>query len=172
MPAVKTKTSAPEPAVERIIPVIDVEKVYIHHSSEAHSPIGYKTVIVLAPDDLTLDDIGNHPEIWKKLQLNRTGKALCDEDKVEIRSFAWTIYAVVDHADTTGVQLYKKWDKREKRARDRRPWSDENYYVGWTKDGYTYFRKSDDQALTQQCWDRWQSARDACSREMYSPRLV
>lgn len=163
-----TEPSTPEPAVERIIPVIDPIDVELDWEGFVT-----KKVIVKAPDDLTLDDLGNHPEIWKKLQLSRTNKVLAEDDEVVIKFFEFTIHAVVDFADGVSAQLCKQWHKRDKRVRDRRPWSDENYYVMWTKDGYAYFRKSDDQRMNpSEAWDRWQSARDACSRQMYSPRLV
>lgn len=168
--AVTTATQAKttlEPAVERLPPVIDPNDVKIQREDFCS-----KAVVVNAPDDLTLDDLGNHPEIWKKVQISRTGKALVEYDTVEIRAFDWTVWAVVDHADLKGVQFYKKWDKKDKRVRDRRPWADELYYVAWTKDGYAYFRKDDDQRMTQMVWDTWQPARDACQREQYAPRLV
>jgi hypothetical protein len=131
----------------------------------------FKSVVVNMQDDITLDDVGNKPGIWKNVQTDRTGKALTEDDKVEMRWLDKRVFAVVDYADSAGV-VFCDIRKATKRDRDREPWKDGTYAIRWTTGGWAYFRIHDGVRPSNSSWPTWEAAKLACIREQYPARAA
>jgi hypothetical protein len=162
----KTEVIETKPAVARELKPIKVSSVMLQDKGFV-----YKTAVVNMPDEVTLDDVGNRPELWKVLQSDRTGKALVEDDRVELRWLDKRVYAVVDFADSNGVS-FCDIRKVSKRDRDRAPFNDGNYAVRWVSDGWTYFRLSDGQRMSNASYGTWEAAKAALIREMYPARIA
>jgi hypothetical protein len=131
----------------------------------------YKTVVAWAPDDFQLSDLNEHPEMWKVIQNDRTGRALVEDDRVEIRTADKRINCRVNFADENKVYFYdiKQVDKP---SRDVSLWADDNYEVRRIAEGYTYFRKSDNVRMGPTVWPTANAAAAACQREQYPSRVA
>ena len=131
----------------------------------------YKVFVVDMPDDTTLDDVGNRPELWKAVQADMIGKALSEDDKIEMRWQTMRAFAIVDHADANGV-TFCDIRKVSKRDRDREAYNDGTYAVKWVPGGWTYFRIKDGVRMTSSSWSTPDAAKAALIREQYPARVA
>jgi hypothetical protein len=131
----------------------------------------FRSFVIEMPEDVTLDDIGNHPELWTSVQADRTGRALVEDDKVEIRWQDKRVYAVVDYADANGV-TFCDIRKVTKRNRDREPFNDGTYAIRWTSGGFTYFRVSDGVRMSSVSYSTADAAKAALLREQYPAKVA
>jgi len=131
----------------------------------------YRTFVVDVPDEITLDDIGNKPELWKNVQADRVGKALAEDDRVEMRWLDKQVYAVVDYADSNGVG-FMDIRKVSKRDRDRTPFTDGHFEVKWTAGGWAYFRIHDGVRMTAASYPTWEATKAALIREQYPAKVA
>lgn len=131
----------------------------------------YKTFVVDMPDDVTLDDVGNRPELWKLVQADNVGKAFSQDDKIEMRWQSMRVYAVVDFADANGV-VFMDIRKVSKRDRDREFYTDGTFSVRWAPGGWAYFRVSDGVRMTSSSWSTPEAAKAALIREQYPARVA
>ncbi|MCH8238545.1 MAG: hypothetical protein IIB62_00570 [Proteobacteria bacterium] len=157
---------APTSAAEREAPVIKPKNVSIQSAGYL-----YKTVVVMLPDGLTAQDINDSPEIWRLVQVNSSGVALAEHDKLELRSRDWTIFAAVNHASATEVVLYDI-RKASKPRREVALFSDANYEVKWASGGYGYYRKRDGLKMSVSTWSTPEAAKAALLREQYPARVA
>jgi hypothetical protein len=123
-----------------------------------------KFLIVNMPEEVTLADINEHPEIWRLIQGNHN-LSLREDDHVEMRWFTQRVYAIVDWADNTGVGFLKP-DVKSKRDRDRVAYSDNFAEVYWDAGGWFLRRKSDGQRLSNVSHTTAAAAWAAHHREM------
>ena len=146
---------------EREIPVIKPGDLTIQSVGQI-----YKTVVVQLPEDMTFQDLNDSPEIWKLVQADRSGLALAEFDKLELRAREWTVYAAVNHGDGGQVILYDI-RKASKPMREVALYSDKTFEVRWTRDGYTYFRKADGVKMATGTYPTAEAAKQALIREQY-----
>ena len=160
------KATASKEEAQREAPVIKPAMVRLQDAGGV-----YKTVVVNLPDGFLLQDLNDHPEIWKLVQTSRSGIALCEDDKVEMRAAGWTAFAKVNYSDHERVVLYgiKKDDKPKRELSFP---SNETYEVRRATDGYTYFRKRDGERMSVASYERAEAAWSACMREQYPARVA
>ena len=153
----KVEKTEPE---ERILPVLKPGDVDIQDAG-----FSYKTVVVRLPEDMTFQDLNDHPEIWKLVQEN-INTALSEYDKVELRAETWTAWASVNHADRGQVILFDI-RKASKPKREVALFSDATYDVRWSHEGYGYYRTADGVRMGTATFPTPEAAKQALIREMY-----
>ncbi len=157
---------APASAAEREAPIIKPKDVFMQSAG-----FDCKEMVVNLPEGLTAQDLNDSPEIWKLVQSARSGKALAEHDKLELRSREWTIFAAVNHADSERVILYDI-RKASKPRREIALFSDATYEVKWASDGYGYYRKTDGVKMSVGTWSTPDAAKAALFREQYPARMA
>ena len=145
---------------ERILPVLKPGDVDVQDIGQI-----YKTVCVRLPEDMTFQDLNDHPEIWKLVQAD-INKALSEYDKIELRAKDWTAWASVNHADRGQVILYDI-RKASKPKREVALYSDATYDVRWSHEGYGYYRTADNVRMGTATFPTPEAAKQALIREMY-----
>src|SRR5262245_584260 len=90
-------------AAPREVPVIKPADVKLNWAGNVT-----KQVIVTAPDGFMLTDLNEHPEIWKLVQTDRSGRGIIlgEDDEIVIRNGGKRIRCFVNYADTTQVIVY------------------------------------------------------------------
>jgi len=161
-----TETAKPDGSVaERKLPIIRPENVIIHDAGQA-----YKTLVVTAPDDLTVSDLNDSPTIWKLIQASRGGKALTEWDRVEIRFRDCLVTAKCNHATHESVTLFDI-KRASKPMRDVQLFEDDKYAVRWRPGGgYGILRKKDQAWMTSGSWPTPESAKAELFRMLYQPQ--
>jgi len=150
---------------ERILPVLKPGDVDIQEVG-----FSYKTVVVRLPEDMTFQDLNDHPEIWKLVQENRN-TALAEYDKVELRAVDWTAWAAVNHADNGQVILFDI-RKASKPKREVALYSDNTYDVRWSHEGFGYYRTADNVRMGTATFPTPEAAKQALIREQYPVKVV
>ncbi len=145
---------------ERQIPVLKSGNVSIQSSG-----FEYKEVVVRLPEDMTFQDLNDHPEVWKLVQAD-INKALSEYDKIELRAKDWTAWASVNHADRGQVILYDI-RKASKPKREVALYSDATYDVRWSHEGYGYYRTADNVRMGTATFPTPEAAKQALIREQY-----
>jgi hypothetical protein len=149
---------------EREIPVLKPGNVSIQSAGQI-----YKTAVVQLPEDMTFQDLNDHPEIWKLVQEN-VNTALSEYDKVELRAVEWTAWASVNNADRGQVILYDI-RKASKPKREVALFSDSKFEVRWSHEGYAYYRKADNVKMCTATFPTPEAAKQALIREQYPPTV-
>jgi hypothetical protein len=151
------------PAPRELLPLKPVNVIVnaVNHAS--------KSIIVHVPENLTLQDITDHPALWRTVQQNRD-KALSEGDSVELRWHDQIAFTYVDHA-ADGEVYFLKPQVYRRRERDRTPWQNSTYEVRAINGQYSYFRKKDGIRMTTASWPTWEGAKAACEREQSPARL-
>src|SRR5262245_64518876 len=98
--------------------ILPLKSVWATVDSRGHKS---KTVIIDLPDEYTPQIISDNPRLFRTIQAD-CNRALNAGDKVELWWFARAAFATVDYADNAEV-VFLKMDIRQRRARDRTPWS-------------------------------------------------
>jgi hypothetical protein len=141
----------------RKIPEIKPQGASVHYSGYA-----YKVVIFTMPEGLTLQDLHEHPECWRLVQLDRSGFALAEWDAVELRGRDAMITARVNWADSGKVVLFDI-HRISKPARELPLFKDEHYEVRWAPEGgFSYWRTKDNCRMHNGTW----ATPDACKNEL------
>ena len=97
--AKQVETTPVAPAFREVLPIAPraVTVDFISHTR--------KFLIVELDPALTLQDLNDHPEIWR-LVLQDRNKAPAPNDEIELRGADWTCFAKVNSIDTDSVHLY------------------------------------------------------------------
>jgi hypothetical protein len=119
---------------------------------------------------MTFQDLNDHPEIWKLVQENRN-TALAEYDKVELRAVDWTAWAAVNNADNGQVILYNI-KRASKPKREVALFSDSQYDVRWSHEGYGYYRTADNVRMGTATFPTPEAAKQALIREQYPVKVV
>lgn len=119
------------------------------HVSVNRAGFATKELFIRLPADFVADDL-KKPDVWKKLQQDRTGKALRAYDKIFAVAFdqTWIAEAIVsettaDSATLAGVRIVQLNRRYSNLFRDA------NFAVQWDGTGYYVERISDGQRMTQ-----------------------
>jgi hypothetical protein len=97
-------------------------------------------VVTLDPA-ITLDDIGNRPEIWRLVQADRN-KALGPNDCIELRGDGWIAEAKVNEIDSGKVYLFDI-RKANRPSRTTALFEDDHYKIGMVGSQFAVYRKRD-----------------------------
>jgi hypothetical protein len=159
---IESADTEPVSAQPRKVPLIDPKTAVVHDAGFAH-----KTLVVQMPDGLTLTDLNENPTVWKRIQADRSGKALGEWDAVELRGRDMMICARVNHAGADRVTLFGI-TRHSKPQRDVPLYRDDLYEVRWVAEGgFSYFRCRDNVRMSAYSWPTAESAKMALIENEY-----
>ena len=97
--------------------------------------------IVELDPEITLDDLGNRPDIWRTcLQGNFRGERFQVNDVLEMRSATWTAWGVISEIDRERMFLYDI-RKANRPQRTMPLFEDERYRVGMSGNRFAVYSK-------------------------------
>src|SRR5262245_37151372 len=160
------KESSSSPAV-----VASPEKLPIKSTAVTVDARNFRTksVVVDMPDEISPNDLHEHPDLWRVVQKSRD-KALNALDSVTLCWFDKVIYTHADFANDSEVILFKA-PVLTRRERDRTPWRNDTYEVRAIAGAFSYFRSKDGIQMTPRTWPTWQAAMQACIAEQAPARV-
>jgi hypothetical protein len=135
----KPQQTAPTPEHREILPISprSVQLDYATHTRRYW-------VVTLDPS-ITLDDIGNRPELWR-LCLQDKNKSPGPNDHIEMRAQDWTAFAIVNETAAGKAYLYDI-RKASRPSRSTALFEDDRFKVEMRGAEYGVFRKGSNDPL-------------------------
>lgn len=146
---------AEDTTAPRVAPVVQINCV---HRNRAGSR--WCEWDVRFPEGGIADDL-KEPDIWRRIQ-DDANTAFKRFDEVRIIAFdaSWTARAIVAHATGNSVILAKPVITKLPEQRENL-YQDDRFYVKFVGNGYSVFRKNDDQKMVPDAWPSAELARVA-----------
>ena len=147
---------------ERELPLIEPKACLVQSAG-----FSFKTLICTAPEGLTLADLNESPECWRLVQRDRSGLALAEFDRVEVRWQTHVVEARVNWADG-GQAILFAIKRHSKPARELPLFKDEHYEVRWAAEGgFSYWRSLDNVRMSPSTWPTPEACKSELLRQQY-----